>query len=116
MLLFCLLYGSFPPSELFCSTACWALASLSLSLVILLCTHSFARANLFPQNGRDCLSQGEELCPRELFWSDKQTAADWTGTSLALLPPGLSLVQKHSHAWMMGLGSRAAVEADCRDC
>lgn len=102
--------------SLFALQPCWPLASLSVSLVILLCTHSFSRANLFPQNGRDCLSQGEELCPRELFWSDKQTAADWRETSLALLPPGLSLVQKHSQAMMMGVESRAAVEADCRDC
>lgn len=31
------------------------------------------------QSGNHCLSEGGELCPMELFWSDKQVAADWTG-------------------------------------
>lgn len=54
------------------------LASLSISLVILLHTLLFQSQSV-SQNGKDCLPRGEELYPQELFWSDKQTAADWMG-------------------------------------
>lgn len=42
------------------------------------------------QTGNHCLSEGGELCPMELFWSDKQAAADWTGTGLAGVSSGLN--------------------------
>lgn len=37
----------------------------------------FFQGQFVSQNGRVCLSWGEELCPIELFWSDKQPA--WIG-------------------------------------
>ena len=42
------------------------------------------------QTGDHCLSEGGELCPVELLWSDKQAAADWTGTGLAGVSSGLN--------------------------
>lgn len=101
------------PSHLYslCSTTLWC-PGFSLCFPCNLALHTLLFQSQFvSQNGRDCLSRGEELCPGELFWSDKQTAADWIGTGLALLPPGLNWVQEHSHAGMMGLGSRAAPQS-----